>query len=148
MPPIAVYCGMRVLCVGRHTYLSEHYCRVFAEAGAHCEPSVGAADVPQLAARFEPDVVVCDCDLITPALLEQWAVEPALAEVPVLAVSLTRRPDDSLPPELCGPAASIYLPSLDLAQRAALLASVHRPRSVPLPRDWRMHQDAPSAHLL
>lgn len=138
---------MRVLCVGRHTYLSEHFCRVFGEAGAVCEPCVGASEVPAAASRFEPEVVICDCDVITPALLERWAGEPALAEVPVLAVSLTRNPDDALPAELCGPTAVIYLPALDRAQRAALLASVHRPRGVPAPSDWRMQPDAPSAHL-
>ena len=139
---------MRVLCVGRHIFLSEHLCRVFAETGAQCEPAVGASEALNVAAHFEPEVVVCDGDLLTPLLLENWTREPALEQVPVLAVSLTRRPDDSLPAEICGPAAVIYLPSLDLAQRTALLASVHRPRGVLAPPDWRPHPEAPSPHLL
>lgn len=139
---------MRVLCVGRHIFLSEHLCRVFSEAGAQCEPAVGASEALNVAAHFEPEVVVCDGDLLTPILLENWTREPALEQVPVLAVSLTRRPDDSLPAEICGPAAVIYLPSLDLAQRTALLASVHRPRGVLAPPDWRPHPEAPSPHLL
>lgn len=139
---------MRVLCVGRHTFLSEHFCRVFGEVGAHCEPCVGALEVLSVAARFEPEIVVCDCDVITPALLESWAREPALSDVPVLAVSLTRRPDDAIPAELCGPAAVIYLPALDRDQRAALLASLHRARGVSAAADWPAHVEATSAHLL
>ncbi len=135
---------MRVLCVGRHAFLSEHLCRVFSEAGAECEPAVGAADVLRKAAEFEPHVVVSDCDVITAALLESWAHEPALAEVPVLAVSLTRRPAESSPDDLCGTAAVIYLPALDRDQMAALLGSVYRPRGVSLPPIWRPGEPAPS----
>ena len=139
---------MRVLCVGRHVFLSEHLCRVFAQSGATCESCVGAAEVLAAAVRVEPEVVICDSDVLTPALLESWTREPALAEVPVLAVSLTRRPDDSLPTDFTGPAAVIYLPALDRDQRAALLASVHRPRAVAAPPAWLAQPDASSAHLL
>jgi len=109
---------------------------------------VGPADAPSVATRFEPEVVVCEGDLLTPVVLERWANETALADVPVLAVSLTRRPDDSLPADLCasGPAAMVYLPSLGRAQVAALLATVHRPRGVVAPRAWRLQDDAASAH--
>lgn len=139
---------MRVLCVGRHAFLSEHLCRVFGEVGAVCEPVVGPALASAAATRFEPEVVVCEGDLLTPAVLEQWAREKALADLPVLAVSLTRRPDDSLPADLCasGPAAMVYLPSLERHQVAALLATVHRPRGVVAPRDWRLQDEAASAH--
>jgi len=138
---------MRVLCVGRHAFLSEHLCRVFGEVGAVCEPVVGPAHAADVATRFEPEVVVCEGDLLTPAVLERWAEEAALADVPVLAVSLTRRPDDSLPADLfiSNPAAMVYLPSLERAQIAALLATVHRPRGVVAPREWRLPDDATSA---
>src|SRR5687768_1688514 len=81
----AVYCGMRLLCVGRHAYLSEHLCRYFRDLGADCAASVGANDASGVAASFEPHVVVCDCDLITPALLNEWATDPNIGEVPLLA---------------------------------------------------------------
>jgi chemotaxis response regulator CheB len=138
---------MRVLCVGRHAFLSEHLCRYFRDAGAECEPAVGAAEVMSMAARFEPHVVVSDCDLITPSLLDSWTKEPALADVPVLAVSLTRRPEESAPADLCGLAAVVYLPALGREQASALLASVHKPRGVSAPSEWRVGELASSVRI-
>jgi len=137
-----------VLCVGRHAFLSEHLCRVFSAVGAVCEPLIGAVAVSQAAARFEPQVIVCEGDLLTTAVLESWAQDPALADVPVLAVSLTPRLDDVVPPDLLAtdPAAVVYLPSLDRAQVSALLASAHRPRGVTAPHEWRLHDESASAH--
>jgi chemotaxis response regulator CheB len=137
---------MRVLCVGRHAFLSEHLCRVFSDAGAECEPAVGAAEALRKAATFEPHVVVSDADLLTPALLDSWTTEPALAKVPVLAVSLTRRPEESLPTEVAGLAAVIYLPGLETQQAAALLSSLHRPLGVAAPSSWRVDASASSVH--
>lgn len=139
---------MRVLCVGRHAFLSEHLCRVFGAAGASCEPVVGTIAVPQAAARFEPNVIICESDLLTSAVLEGWAHERSLADVPVLAVTLTPRLDDVVPAELSGtePAAAIYLPSLDRAQVAALLASARSPRGVTAPLQWRLQDQSASAH--
>ena len=130
---------MRLLCVGRHAYLSEHLCRYFRELGADCAAAVGASDAHHVASSYEPHVIVCDVDLITPALLDSWAAEPILANVPVLAVSLTRRPEETTPVDPCGLAAVIYLPSLDREQAVALLAAVHRPRGVAAPPSWRMN---------
>jgi hypothetical protein len=134
---------MRVLCVGRHAFLSEHLCRVFRDAGADCEPAVGAADALRRAAQLEPHVVVCDRDLITPSLLDSWAADAALGQVPVLAVSLTRGPEEPTPPDLLGLAAVIYLP-IDRAQIVALLAGLHRPLGVAAPPAWRMRAPAAS----
>jgi hypothetical protein len=139
---------MRVLCVGRHAFLSEHLCRVFGAVGASCEPVIGSTAVPGAATRFEPDVVVCEGDLLTPAVLEGWARDAALRDVPVLAVSMTPRAGDVLPAELtaCDPAAVVYLPSLDRTRVAALLTSLRRPRSVVAPVEWRLQDDSASAH--
>jgi chemotaxis response regulator CheB len=138
---------MRVLCVGRHAYLSEHLCRYFTDAGAECEPAVGAAEVLRLASQFEPHVVVYDSDLITPALLDSWAHEPALASVPVLAVSLTRRPAESTPAETVGLAAVVYLPGLTRDQANGLLTSVCRPRGVAAPESWTVSSEAQQARI-
>jgi hypothetical protein len=91
--------------------------------------------------------VVCDCDLITPALLDSWAQEPTLASVPVLAVSLTRRPAESAPAEAVGLAAVVYLPGLTREQAASLLASVCHPRGVSAPRTWSTSSAAPQARI-
>jgi hypothetical protein len=138
---------MRVLCVGRHAFLSEHLCRVFGAVGALCEPAIGPADVPARAARFEPSVVICEGDLLTPQVLASWAHEPALSGVPVIAVSMTPRSDDLIAADLSAadPAATIYLPSLDRARLVALLDSVRGPRGVSAPRDWRLQDAAPTA---
>ena len=75
---------MRLLCVGRHAYLSEHLCRYFRGLGADCSAAVGAIGRAAPSRRsYEPHVVVCDCDLITPALLDEWAVAPSMADVPL-----------------------------------------------------------------
>lgn len=133
---------MRVLCVGRHAYLSEHLCRYFQELGAECEPAVGAGAVAAAALRFEPHVVVCESELLTPALLDAWSHDEVLAGTPALAVSLTHRPEDSAP-ALAGVAGVIYLPALDREQGLALLAGAYRPRGVLSP-DWRIAPSDPA----
>ncbi len=137
---------MRVLCVGRHQFLSEHLCRVFGDADAECLPVVGVAEAMRCAAEFEPHAVVSDCDLVTPALLESWMSEPALQEVPVLAVSLTRRPEEVSPADLHGIAAVVYLPALQAGQAKTLLAGLHRPRGVSVPSGWRPIEPIASVH--
>ena len=136
-PGQAVYWGMRLLCVGRHAYLSEHLCRYFRGLGAECAAAVGANDAQVVAGHFEPHVVVCDCDLITPSQLDEWSVEPSLSDVPLVAVSLTRRPEELPPVELLGVAGVLYLPALDATQVKALLAGAHRRRGVMPPIGWR-----------
>jgi CheY-like chemotaxis protein len=132
----AVYCEMRVLCVGRHAFLSEHLCRYFGELGAECEAVIGAAAVPAAASRCEPHMILCDSDLLTPAQLDAWSSDPVLEGVPVLAVSLTTRPEDAPPATQTGVAGVIYLPTLDREQGLALLAGAYRPRGVQSPLDW------------
>ena len=127
---------MRLLCVGRHAYLSEHLCRYFRGLGADCAAAVGAAETLSIAEHYEPHVVVCDRDLITPSLLDEWATAPQLADVPLIAVSLTRRPEELPPVELLGVAGVLYLPTLERAQILALLAGAHRRRGVIPPIDW------------
>ena len=135
---------MRLLCVGRHAYLSEHLCRYFRGLGADCSAAVGVSDALSLVTRYEPHVIVCDCDLITPALLDEWAVNSQTADVPLLAVSLTRRPEELPPVELMGVAGVLYLPSLDRSQVLALLARAHRRRGVAPPIDWKPPVASPS----
>ena len=140
----AVYSGMRLLCVGRHAYLSEHLCRYFQGLGADCTAAVGASEALKLVTQYEPHAVVCDCDLITPALLDEWAVEPRMTDVPLIAVSLTRRPEELPPVELLGVAGVLYLPALERSQVLALLAGAHRRRGVVPPLGWKPPVASPS----
>jgi hypothetical protein len=139
---------MRLLCVGRHAYLSEHLCRYFRDLGAESAGAVGAIDAASVAASFEPHALVCDVDLITPALLAEWATDPNIGEVPLLAVSLTRRPEELPPLELLGVAGVLYLPALKRSEVHALLAGAYRPRGVMPPVGWRspVASDSISAH--
>jgi hypothetical protein len=124
---------MRVLCVGRHQYLSEHLCRFFRDLGAHCESAVGVAAAAAVGADFEPHLLVADSDLLSPAVLDAWSESPALQDVPVLAVSLTRRPEDHAPADICGYAGAIYLPGLNRGEALALLKGAWRPLGVNIP---------------
>ncbi|MDB4893092.1 MAG: hypothetical protein JWL61_4947 [Gemmatimonadetes bacterium] len=126
---------MRLLCIGRHPFLSEHLCRFFSDLGSDCEPVVGIANALAVAGTFEPHLVIAEGDLLSPAVLDAWSRENVLAGVPVLAVSLTRRPDESIRADLCGLAGVIYLPTLDRASVIALLDGARRPRGVDAPQD-------------
>ena len=139
---------MRLLCVGRHEYLSEHLCRLFGALDVQCEFATGVLAAPMAAAHFEPDVVVADGDLLSPGVLEAWSRDEALQEVPVLAVSLTRRPEEYTPVELSGIAGVIYLPNLKACDALSLLRAASRPRGVVAPEGALMvdpHQ-APVIH--
>jgi len=126
---------MRLLCIGRHQFLSEHLCRFFSELGSDCEPVVGLANALAVASTFEPHLVIAESDLLSPAVLDAWSRESVLAGVPVLAVSLTRRPEESIPADLCGLAGVVYLPTVDRAGILALLEGARRPRGVDAPQD-------------
>jgi hypothetical protein len=138
---------MRLLCVGRHEYLSEHLCRLFREMGAQCEPAVGVNAAPVLAASFEPHLVVAESDLLSPVVLDAWSRDDALHEVPVLAVSLTRRPEECVSAELSGLAGVIYLPCLERADALALLKGAWRPRGVGVPLGTNVSAPRPAAVL-
>lgn len=121
-----VYCGMRLLCVARHEYLSTHLCRYFGELGVVCEAAVGLAEASAVAVLFEPHLVVADADLLSAQALERWSGNPALNDVPVLAVSLTSRTDENVTAELSGLAGVIFLPTLEKSEALALLDVARR----------------------
>ena len=79
---------MRLLCVGRHEYLSIHLCRVFERLGVEARPAVGLQQAVQVASDFVPDAALCDYDLLATLPLEAWENDALLSKVPVLAVSL------------------------------------------------------------
>lgn len=130
---------MRVLCVGRHAVLSGHFCRYLSECGVESHPAVGLAEAMAQARVQRPDVVMCDYDLLTSASLERWAQEPGVRGLPLIAVSLTRRPEEVYVGEGTPIAGFLYLPTLDRADASRVLGAAARasgisaPSSLPLP---------------
>ena len=132
---------MRVLCVGRHPYLSDHLCRFFDALGVNTCPVVGLDEAIDAAAEHQPDAVVCDYDLLATIPLDGWERDPLLSRLPVIAVSLTRRPDEVHLLDVNGIAGFLYLPTLEREQALQMLtaaaswrrAAVSSPASLPWP---------------
>lgn len=114
---------MRAICIARHPMLSQHLAMLCASAGSESHAAVGVADGFRLAGAAPPDVVLCEVDLLTPDVLDEWAQSAVLGRVPLLAVSLTRRQDET--PFLSGTpvAGYLYLPGLSTRDLARLLAA-------------------------
>src|SRR3954454_24000444 len=110
---------MRLVCVSRHQFLSEHLCRIFGDLGVECEPVVGVVAASVAAGNFEPHLLVVEDSLLSTSVLDEWATMSSMRDVPVMAVSLTRRPDEGVSVSPNGVAGVIYLPALD---RDAVLA--------------------------
>jgi hypothetical protein len=60
-----------------------------------------------------PDLVICDYDLLVSAPLAQWECDETLGAVPIIAVSLTRRPEEAHLMDTNGIAGFLYLPTLE-----------------------------------
>ncbi len=119
---------MRVLCVGRHPYLSEHVARYVRGLGVATTSAVGFEGAAAAARACPPDVVLCDYDLLATLPLDDWERDPLLSRTPVLAVSLTRRPDESHLLDVNGIAGFLYLPALRAAEALAVLTAAARSR--------------------
>lgn len=123
---------MRTVCIARHPMLSQHLAMVCASAGSESHSAVGVAEGSRLALETHPDVVLCEVDLLVSDTLEAWESDPVLGRLPLLAVSLTRRHNET--PILAGTpvAGYLYLPELstrDLAR--ALSAATGRGATAP-----------------
>ena len=132
---------MRVLCVGRHPFLSAHLGRFFDELGVNTHSVVGLDDAMEAAAVYRPDVVICDYDLLATIPLDGWERDPLLSRLPVIAVSLTRRPEEVHLFDVNGIAGFLYLPRLEREQALQMIsaaassrrAAVTTPISLPWP---------------
>ena len=112
--------------------LSRHIAALCADAGGDCRIAVGADDGLRAARHDPPDVVLCEVDLLVPETVSAWEREPCLARVPLLAVSLTRRQNES--PVIAGTplAGFLYLPALCEADlERALFAATGRGATAP-----------------
>jgi DNA-binding NarL/FixJ family response regulator len=132
---------MRVLCVGRHHFLSEHLCRFFENLGVGTVPCVGMREALELIPAHDPDAVICDYDLLATIPLSDWETDAALRSVPVVAVSLTRHPGEAHLLDINGIAGFLYLPTLDPDDARRILAGIRRargrvtpPNGLPWPR--------------
>jgi DNA-binding NarL/FixJ family response regulator len=123
---------MRALCVGRHPFLSEHLGRFFGNLGLDCLPCVGLTEAMDLVPVHQPDVVICDYDLLATMSLASWESEPGLSDLPLIAVSLTRHPGEAHLMDVNGIAGFLYLPTLDPSD-------AHRVLSALKPRDARIN---------
>lgn len=105
--------ALRVLCVARHKFLSEHVARFFSELGLEASCAVGLDEAVTLARKFAPQAVICDYDLLATLSLEAWESDELLGRTPVIAVSLTRRPTEVHLLDVNGIAGFLYLPTLE-----------------------------------
>ncbi|HET7585559.1 MAG TPA: hypothetical protein VFK13_11665 [Gemmatimonadaceae bacterium] len=134
---------MRAVCIARHPFLSEHIAAVCADAGIEGMPAVGFEEGVRLARAQMPDVVLCDYDLLATSPLRQWEDDPDLSRTPVIAVSLTRRPEEVNLLDRNAIAGFLYLPlvSRDAVSRVIAAASSTRVRP---PRDaflWKEREE-------
>ena len=117
---------MRALCIGRHRFLSEHFASVFRGLGLDTFSAVGLDEALIAARPIPPDVVICDHDLLATLSLERWEQDELLSRRPVIAVSLTRRPEEQHLLDVNGIAGCIYLPTLSRDDALRLLAGACR----------------------
>ena len=121
---------MQALCVGRHAFLADHISAFFRAIGLVAEPAVGLDAALTEAKRRGPDLVVCDYDLLTSAWLNAWKRDELVCGIPLVAVSLTRRPEEVNLGSIEGVIDFLYLPTLD---RENALRVIGRARPVAPP---------------
>jgi DNA-binding NarL/FixJ family response regulator len=137
---------MRAVCIARHRFLSDHIASIFQEAGIECVPAVGFQDGMQRTRAQRPDVVICDYDLLVAAPLREWEQDAVLAEVPIVAVSLTRRPEEAHLVDANGIAGFLYLPGLgDTDVKRAVQGATSRPLRAP---SFSLRWDHPSGETI
>ncbi len=117
---------MRVLCIGRHRFLSEHLGHRFDELGVDTTVCVGMDEATRRIALDRPDAIACDYDLLTPARMAIWKADPQTATLPIIAVSLTRHPDEAHLAEASGVVSFLYLPTLDVELVYRALSAVRQ----------------------
>ena len=131
---------MRALCIGRHRFLSEHLCRFFGALGIETVPAVGLAQALDLARRCAPDVALCDYDVLVTCSLAEWERDDRAARVPIVAVSLTRRPTEVYALDINGIGGFLYLPTLDRARAQRVFAAMARGVALPVRDPLGLHR--------
>lgn len=110
--PCVFLSAMRAICIARHPVLSQHLCSVFREMDIDAIAAVGFEDGMRLARTERSPLVLCEYDLLVAVSLDEWARDEYLRDVPIVAVSLTRRPEEVVMLETTNVAGFLYLPTL------------------------------------
>ncbi len=127
---------LRALCVGRHSYLSDHIARYFASLGIQTRHAVGLDEALVESRTFEPDVVIAEYELLAMLSLDAWERDELLSRTAVIAVSLTRRSHEAHLLDVSGIAGFLYLPLLDSETASKIISAAavsSRARYVPSP---------------
>ena len=130
---------MRAVCISRHTILGDHICSILRSAGIECESVVGLREGMTKSRDSGPDVVICDYDLLAATPPSEWQAGPQPPDVPIVAVSLTRRPEEAHLVDGRTIAGFLYLPSVAVEDvertvlNATARASRGRARDVEIP---------------
>ena len=103
---------LKALCVGRHKFLAEHFARFFGELGIETKAAVGIQGAPLDSRGFDPDVVICEYELLATLSIEAIERDELLSHRPLIAVSLSRRPTEAQVLDLSGIGGFLYLPLL------------------------------------
>lgn len=125
---------LRSLCVGRHPFLSDHLARFFASIGVETRHATGLQQALIASRDFDPEVVICEYELLATLSLEAWEHDALLSRMPVIAVSLTRRPHEAHLLDINGIGGFLYLPLLDREAALRIIsaaAAVSHQRYVP-----------------
>ena len=124
----------RALCVARHPFLAAHFASLFSDLGLHAQGARGLEEAWAMSRTFEPDVVICEYELLTALPADVLESDLLLSQSPLIAVSLTRRAQEAQLMHMNGVSAFLYLPMIeqDAALRAISSAVAHgRPHYVP-----------------
>ena len=136
---------LTALCVARHRFLSDHLGAYFVRIGLEARCVVGLDEALAAVRTAPPDVVICDYDLLATIPIDRWEHDAAFARVPVLAVSLTRRPEEMHVLDVNGIGGFLYLPTLDPQDALRLLEMTRRAAEYSPARDLQRQPAAPSA---
>jgi hypothetical protein len=98
----------RVLCIGRHRYLSEHVARLFDGFGLDSCLAVGLTEAAAVSGTFH--AILCDYDLLEPLTEEEWHELPLLVIDRLVVYSMNRRFDEVPPLAVRGAIRFLYLP--------------------------------------
>jgi hypothetical protein len=122
---------VQALCVGRHAFLSDHLGRLFSELGLMTTCAVGIDGARAAASQCHPDVVICDYDVLATGDITEWETDARLSRIPVLAVSMTRRPHEVHLLDVNGIGGFLYLPGLGTQELRRALTGIRRPAAPP-----------------